>query len=159
MPLEAVGKNLVDHHAFSIPGFSVNDSSLFPKISSSEIETILEEYHNGRGMLTYIQDGPQCFITSSKAEAGWPDLWIQITPVIRLDDEAQRINFYNMVGRPKSTGIITLDTDKYKAGIRDDVQLALIDYKLLTHPDDIDVLLDGNKNWTFALRTAIPKLL
>lgn len=151
VPLEAVGKNLENHIALPVPGFTANDSSLFPKISSSEAEKIMEEYHNGEGMLTYIQDGPQSYITSSKAEPGWPDILIQITPSIRVDDEEQRISLYSILGRPKSKGILTLDADKYKEGIRDDVQLALIDYQHLTHPDDIEVILEGNKSRMSAL--------
>lgn len=142
VPLEAVGKNLGEHPLFILPGFAVNDSSIFLKVDASEIVQLSEEYHNGEGVLTKISIA-QCFIASSKAKPGWPDLWIEINPRISVDG-SEVINFYNIVGRPQSKGILTLDTDKYKAGVRDDVQLALIDYKFLTHPDDVDVMLDGN---------------
>lgn len=141
--LEAVGQNLGEHASFTMTGLSVNDSSLFLKIKSSETEKILEQYHNGEGVLSASADGAQCFIRSSKAEPDWPNLFIGLNPVVSVDDEEQRINFLNILGRPKSRGTLTLDTNKYKAGIRDDVDLALIDYKLLTHPDDVEAMLEG----------------
>lgn len=146
MPLEALGKNLADHSAIMLSGFSLNDTSLFRKITSSETEKVLEQYHNGDGIMTVPRDGAQCFIESSKAEPGWPDLWIRmITPVV-IDNDDLQISIFNILGRPKSKGIFSIDTDKYKQGIRDDVQLALIDYKYLTHPDDMDAMLEGNIN-------------
>lgn len=93
--------------------------------------------------MTIVSEGPQCFIASSKADPDWPDLWIEIHPIVSVDGKEQRIYFYNVVGRPQSKGLLSLDTDKYKAGVRDDVQLALIDYRLLTHPDDVEAMLDG----------------
>lgn len=145
--LEAVGKNLVEHVAFMVSGFSVNDSSSFQRFNSSDTASIWEEYHNGKGILTlgWSLDAAGSFIVSPKAEPDWPDLIIGMRGVIGVDDEEQRITFYNVIGRPKSRGLLTLDTDKYKSGIRDDVQLALIDFKLLTHADDIDALLHGNE--------------
>jgi len=79
------------------------------------------------------------------AEPGWPDLWIEINPGINIDGGESHIEFINVIGRPQSKGLLTFDADKYKAGIRDDVQLALIDCKYLTHPDDTEVMLEGIK--------------
>lgn len=119
---------------------------------------ITEEYHRGEGLLTThvtaasINDqgvliltsvGAQCFITSSKAEIGWPDIWIEMQPFVSIDGTDKGINFYSVIGRPLSKGMITLDADKYISGLRDDVQLALIDYQLLAHPDDVDIMLEG----------------
>lgn len=140
--MEAVGKNLGEHPLFILPGFSVNDSSIFPKMNSSEMEKMLEEYQNGKGVLTLISQA-QSFLTSSMAEPDWPNLWIQINPGIRVDGAEEYINFFNIIGRPQSKGIFTMDTEKYKAGIRDDVQLAVIDFKLLSHPGDLESMLDG----------------
>lgn len=148
VPLPAVGKNLGEHPLIVLPGFTVNDSSIFPRMDSSEIEKILHGYHNGEGVLTIISQA-QSFLTSSKAEPGWPNLWIQINPVIQVDEAEQHINFFNIIGRPQSKGIFTLDTEKYKAGIRDDEQLALIDFKLLSHPGDVESMLDGMTNVSF----------
>lgn len=145
VPLEAVGKNLGEHPSF-IMGFSVNDTSLFPKIDPSDVEKISEDYHNGEGILALISEGPQAFIASSKAETDWPDLWIEMHPIISVNGEEQVVYFYDVIGRPKSKGTLMLDTDKYKAGVRDDVELALIDYGFLTHPDDAQVMLEGNKS-------------
>lgn len=145
--LEAVGKNLADHVALNVPGFSVNDTSLFLEINSTNIEKVTEEYHNGEGALTTRGTagwvGVQGFIVSSKAKLDWPDIFIAIRTSVSIDGGEQRMTFTSIVGRPQSKGTVTLDTEKYKAGIRDDVQLALIDNKLLTHPDDIEVILEG----------------
>jgi len=116
-----------------------------PKIYSSETEKILENFHNGTGILTLTVGGCHSFIVSSKAERDWPDLRIDFNSQVGIDDVEPLVGFIIVLGRPKSNGILTLDTDKYKAGIRDDAQLALIDYQLLTHPDDIDVILEGIK--------------
>lgn len=125
-------------------GFTVNDSSLFPRMNPSDLERIADEFHNeGGGILSIIAEGPQCFISSSKAEPGWPDLWIEINPTITVDGGEPDIHFINVIGRPQSKGLLTLDADKYKAGIRDDVELALIDCKYLSHPDDMEVMLEG----------------
>lgn len=144
--MEAVGKNLGEHPSFIMTGFTVNDTTLFPTIVSSETEKILTEYEKGEGILSIVSEGPQCFITSSVAEPEWPDLWIEMHPLIRVDSEVQQIRFYNVVGRPKSRGTFSLDADKYKTGIRDDVELSLIDYQFLTHPDDVVAMLDGIHN-------------
>lgn len=149
VPLEAVGKNLAEHPSFIMAGFTVSDSSLFLQMNSSDVEKIAEEYHNGEGVLGIVSEGPQCFIASSKAEPDWPDLWIEMHPNIRIDDEETHIYFYDVVGRPKSKGMLTLDTEKYIAGIRDDVQLSLIDYQFYSHPDDMEAMLDGK--WTVEL--------
>lgn len=143
VPLEAVGKNLGEHPSFIMTGFTVNDTSLFPKMDASDTEKILRDYENGEGILTIVSEGPQAFIVSSVAEPGWPDLWLEIHPQISVNGADQRISFYNVIGRPSSRGTFSMDTDKYKAGIRDDVELSLIDYQLLTHPDDVVAMLDG----------------
>lgn len=159
VPIEAIGKNLIEHATFPIQGFQVNDSSLFPKMDPSVTANVSEEYHKGEGLLTthitatynneqgvltLISVGAQCFIVSSKAETEWPDIWIEMQPFVSVDGKEHGINLYSIIGRPRSRGLLTIDTDKYKAGIRDDVQLAVIDYKLLTHPDDVDIMLEGN---------------
>lgn len=145
VPLEAVGKNLVEHATLILRDFSVNDTSLFLSIKSSETEEYLEQYQNGEGILSRTSVGPQSFIRSSQAEPDWPNLWIMMQPSVRVDDAEQRINFYNILAIPKSKGTLSLDPIKYRAGTRDDTELALIDYQLLTHPDDIEAQLDGIK--------------
>ncbi len=141
--MEAVGKNLAEHPGFSVRDFTVNDTTLFPKIDAADFEKTLSDFENGKGVLTLLTEGQQCFIRSSVAESGWPDLWIEMRPMYRVNDDEQHIRFYSVVGRPKSRGTLSLNAEKYKAGIRDDVQLALIDYQFLTHPDDIVVMLEG----------------
>ncbi|KAJ6635171.1 4-pyridoxate dehydrogenase [Pseudolycoriella hygida] len=144
VPLEAVGKNLIEHTLFVLSGLSVNDSSIFLDLNSSEIETVTQQFHSGDGILT-VNTEAQCFFTSSKSsKKGWPDVWIAIHPRTGSDG-TKNLNFYPIIARPKSRGILSMDSLKYKAGVRDDQQLALIDYKFLTHPDDIEALLDGIK--------------
>lgn len=141
--VEAVGKNLIEHPLFVLSGFAVNDSSIFLKMESSQIQKFTDEFHNGEGVLTKNTEA-QCFMTSSKATPGWPDIWIAIHPLPSVDG-IEILNFYSIIGRPQSKGFLSLDANKYKAGVRDDQQLALIDYQFLTHPDDIEALLDGNR--------------
>lgn len=143
MPLEAVGQNLGEHPSFIMTGFTVNDTSLFPSITTAEMENIWKQFENGEGVLSIVSEGPQCFITSSVAEPGWPDLWLEIHPLVRVEGTEQRINFYNVVGRPKSRGTFSMDTAKYRNGVRDDEELSLIDYRFYSHPDDAVAILDG----------------
>lgn len=166
VPLEAVGKNLIEHPSIFISSFPISDSSILPRVGLSDIANIAEEYHKGEGLLTtpgiYIRENEggdltirltaaQCFIVSSKAEAGWPDILITIETFVNTEGNEQGVNFRSTIGRPRSKGLLTLDTEKYKAGIRDDVQIALIDYKFLTDPEDVDVILDGNYFFQFTL--------
>lgn len=158
VPLQAVGQNLVEHPVFSISSFPVSDLSILPKLHSLDIANFSEEYQMGEGLLTapiasFIQNeqggwtlrsfSAQCFIVSSKAEAGWPDFYILLGSIANTEGYEQGISFNVVVGRPRSKGLLTLDTEKYRAGVKDDVQLALLDYKFFTHPDDIDVMLEG----------------
>ncbi|KAG4076679.1 hypothetical protein HA402_001966 [Bradysia odoriphaga] len=144
VPLEAVGKNLGEHPLFVLPGFAVNDSSIFLKVDSSQIDKITEEFHNdGDGVLTKNTE-VQCLIASSKARPGWPNIWIAIHALPSVDG-TEILNFYTFIGRPHSKGSVTLDAEKYRAGVRDDQKLALIDYRFLTDPDDVDAMLDAVK--------------
>ncbi|XP_037024090.1 glucose dehydrogenase [FAD, quinone]-like [Bradysia coprophila] len=145
VPLEAVGKHLQDHTMFPLFGFSTNDSSAFQKIDSSEIEKIMTDFHNGKGPLTTTGVGCHSFIVSSKADPHWPNFRIDLTVgmLAQLAETKPTVGFIVVLSRPKSIGSLTMDTDKYRAGIRDDEQLAIIDYNILTHPDDIDVILEG----------------
>lgn len=113
-------------------------------MKSNETESILEDYHNGHGVLATRHEGAQCFLRSSKADPDWPDLWIAAHPTLAIDDETQIVRMYMVLGRPQSRGVYTMNTTAYREGIRDDQQLALIDYKLLTHADDVDAMIEGN---------------
>lgn len=141
--LEAVGKEISEHASVTLP-FLVNDSSHFIHVNSNDADSIIENYHKGQGVLATRHEGAQCFIRSSKADPDWPDLWIASHPTLAIDDESQIVRMYMVLGRPQSRGEYTMNTTAYKKGIRDDVQLALIDYKLLTHPDDVDAMIEGN---------------
>lgn len=143
MAIEAVGKEISEHVSVTFP-FLVNDTSQFIHVKSNETESILENYHNGRGVLATRHEGAQCFIRSSKAGPDWPDLWIAAHPTLAIDDESQIVRMYMVLGRPQSRGEYTMNTTAYKHGIRDDEQLALIDYKLLTHADDVEAMIEGN---------------
>lgn len=141
--IEAVGKEISEHVSVTLP-FIVNDTSQFIHVNSNETENILENYHNGHGVLATRHEGAQCFIRSSKATVDWPDLMIGAHPTLTIDNDSQIVNMYVVLGRPQSRGEYTMNTTAYKDGIRDDEQLALIDYKLLTHSDDVDAMIEGN---------------
>lgn len=143
MPSEAVGKNLQEHPSFRLGGSSTTDLSHFSNLNTSEAEKIFEQFHNGYGPLSFSLGGAQCFIRSSNAEPEWPNLFIPFVARLNADGDEQQITFVNVLGRPKSRGTLTLDANKYRAGIRDDVELALIDFKHLTHPDDLNSMLEG----------------
>lgn len=143
MPIDAVGKEISEHASVTLP-FIVNDTSNFIHVKSNETERILENYHNGHGVLVTRHEGAQCFIRSSKADQDWPDLWIASHPTLAIDDEPQIVRMYMVLGRPQSRGEYTMNTTAYREGIRDDERLALIDYKLLTHADDVDAMVEGN---------------
>jgi choline dehydrogenase len=146
VPLESVGQNLGEHASIILSPFKVNDSSLFTRIHPEDTEKLVRQYHEEQsGVLAELHEGPQLFAESSFADPGWPDIWIAINPHVMFGDEEQILSFYVVHGRPKSRGYVSLNATKYKAGIRDDVQLAEIDFKLLTHPEDVDVLLEGIK--------------
>ncbi|KAG4071087.1 hypothetical protein HA402_013401 [Bradysia odoriphaga] len=142
--LEAVGKDISEHVSVTLP-FVVNDTTPFIHVNANETEIILENYHNGYGVLATRHEGAQCFIRSSKAEPDWPDVWIASHPTLAIDNEPQVVRMYVVLGRPQSRGEYTMNTTAYKDGIRDDEQLALIDYKLMTHDDDVDAMIEGIK--------------
>lgn len=144
VPLESVGKHLNEHPSILLSPFYVNDSSLFPRIHPDDTEKLIEDYRQGKGLLTLLTEGPQCFKASSRAESGWSNLWITMASQIRTAQVPQVVRFFVVNGRPKSRGSVTLDTELYKAGIKDDVQLALIDLALLTESDDVEDMLEGN---------------
>lgn len=155
--MDAVGKEISEHVSVTLP-FVVNDTTPFIHVSTHDTESILENYHNGHGVLATRHEGAQCFIRSSKADPDWPDLMIAAHPTLAIDDEPQIVRMYVVLGRPQSRGEYTMDTTAYKDGIRDDEQLALIDYKLLTHADDVDALIDGKTVfWIMCYGIMIPE--
>jgi len=112
--LEAVGQNLGEHPALILSPFHVNDSSLFDRIDPTQTEEMLKEWHEtGKGTLGMLSEGPQCFIASTKAEAGWPDIWIAFNPHAMIGPELQILSFFVVHGRPKSRGYITLNSTAY----------------------------------------------
>jgi len=135
---------LDDHPAIVLSPFHVNDSSLFPRINPEDTEKLIEEYRQGKGILASLTEGPQCFKASSRAESGWPNIWTAMAASIRTSDVPQVVSFYTVLGRQRSKGSVSLNTELYKAGIRDDVQLALIDFGLLRDPADVEDLVEGN---------------
>lgn len=129
-----------EHPLFVLPEFAVNEFAV--KIDSAHIDKVTGEFHNGgNGVLTKNTE-VQCFIASSKARPGWPDIWI-VNHVWPSVDGRESPIFYTFIGRPRSKGTVTMDAEKFKAGVRDDQQLALIDYRFLADPDDVEILLEG----------------
>ena len=131
------------HPALGLAPFHVYNSSLFPRINPEDTEKLIEDFRQGKGLLTSLLGGPQCFKCSSRVESGWPNLWIAMVPDIRTEDVLQSVSLFSVLGRPLSRGFISLNATLYKAGVRDDVQLALLDLGLLRHPDDVEDMLEG----------------
>lgn len=108
------------------------------------------KYHESkrRGFMTRMDVGPQAFIVSSRAKAdaqrNWPDLQIVFVqqPVIGKG-QPQTISLQIIVNRMKSSGEIRFNTTAYRTGDRDDLKLALIDFRLFSEPSDAEVLIEG----------------
>jgi len=144
VPLDAVGKGMSEHPSVIVTDFALNENdAMYPRIRENDTEKLIEDFRRGEGIFTMLLEGPQCFVESTKATPGWPDLWIEISPKIRTDDSPQNMLFIVVLGRPQSRGYIALNGTLYQEGIRDDTQLALIDFGLVTHPDDMDALVEG----------------
>jgi len=145
VPLDTVGQSLSEHPAVILSPFSIGNSSIFPRIHPEDTEKLVEEFHRGEGIFTNLAEGPQCFKVSPRAEAGWPNLWMGLLPQMMTNGEPQALSLYSVLGRPRSKGSIQLNGELYKAGVRDDTQLALIDFGLVTHPDDMEDMVEGMK--------------
>lgn len=143
VPLESVGKLMSGHPSINLTPFHVSNTSLFPKIDPEDTENLIEDYREGKGILTSLLGGPQCFKTSTRAELGWPNLWISMISSIRTEDVPQVVSFFTAVGRARTRGSISLDTKLYRAGVRDDTQLGLIDFGPLNDPNDVEDMLEG----------------
>ena len=88
-------------------------------------------------------------MTSSRAiadgQTGWPDIQIDFIDGFTSNpvQDPHQVRLYVILGRPKSRGVMTLNATAYKLGVRDDEELALIDYNILSDPTDVEVLVEG----------------
>lgn len=149
--LKGVGQNLRDHGA-AIIRFTVNnpDTTLLQRLEEEDVEKEIMKYHEikRRGFMTRMDVGPQAFIVSSRAKADaqsyWPDIQIVFvqTPVIGKG-LLQTLSLHIVVNRMKSSGEIGFNTTAYLNGHRDDLKLALIDFRLFSEPSDAEVLIEG----------------
>lgn len=104
--------------------------------------------------MTRMDVGPQAFIVSSRAKAdgqhNWPDYQIVFVqqPVIGKD-LPQPLSLQIVLNRMKSSGEIGFNTTAYLNGDRDDVKLALIDFRLFSEPSDAEVLSEGTADFFF----------
>jgi hypothetical protein len=158
--LPGLGKKLIDHAAITLGPFEVNASAvpLLPRIKGEkELQSMLQDYiKNRKGFFANNREGAsevaQAILTSKVAksipgEADWPDLFLsllQIYPKVAQGDELPTIGMFIMNGRMRSQGSFRLNVSAYREGIEDDVKLSVIDYNLLSHPSDVEVLLEGN---------------
>lgn len=114
------------------------------------MEKEIMKYHQSKriGFMTRMDVGPQAFIVSSRAKAegerNWPDLQIVFVqqPVIGKG-LAQTLSLQIILNRMKSFGEIGFNTTAYLNGDRDDLKLALIDFRLFSEPTDAKVLIEG----------------
>lgn len=149
--LRGVGKNFRDHGAV-ILRFTVNnpDTSLLQRLNEEDVQTEIMRYQEAKrnGFLTRMDVGPQAFIVSSRAKAEgqnhWPDLQIVFVqqPVLEKDSP-QTTSLQIILNRMKSSGEIGFNTTAYRNGERDDLQLALIDFRLFSDSSDVDALIEG----------------
>jgi len=76
-----------------------------------------ERHETGEGTLGMLSEGPQCFIASTKAETGWPDIWVTINPNVMIGSDPQALSFYVVHGRAKSKGYIALNSSTFYCGL------------------------------------------
>ncbi|XP_035715873.1 oxygen-dependent choline dehydrogenase isoform X2 [Folsomia candida] len=147
VPLPALGENVSEHPALWLgPWYPESDNiSLFHQVMHPDAtEAFVAQYLRGEGPLAYLGEGPQMFKVTSRALPDWPNLSVTIhLQPIRNPGDRPTVFFYVVLGRPQSKGKVTMNSTAYKAGIRDDVQLAEIDFNFLSHPDDAEDLLEG----------------
>lgn len=149
--LKGVGKNFRDHGAV-ILRFTVNnpDTSLLQRLDEEDVQEEIMKYQetNRKGFFTRMDVGPQAFIVSSRAKADgqlhWPDLQIVFVqqPVIGKG-LSQTTSLQIILNRMKSSGEIGFNTTAYLNGDRDDLKLALIDFRLFSDSSDVDALIEG----------------
>ncbi|ODM95747.1 Oxygen-dependent choline dehydrogenase 1 [Orchesella cincta] len=157
--LASVGQNLGDHLHLSISDIQYNASILpyVPRMPEDrEFEDMLQEYiETGEGILGILQEGVVGYVVSSRAkqagEETWPDIQFAYDPMCPAPsgDDLPTSCFYLFNGRTKMRGEMRLNATAYKNGVKNDVELALIDYRVFEGEaaSDMDVLLEGIDNW------------
>lgn len=138
------------NHGSVVLKFKVNnpDTTIFPRVDEKDMEDEIMKYHESkrRGFLTETNKA-QAFIVSKRAKAdgehNWPDINIVIQQVAIEKGSPQTITVTSKVGRMKSSGEIGLNTTAYLNGERDDLKLALLDYRLFSDASDTQVVIEG----------------
>lgn len=148
--LKGVGKNL-RNHGYVFLNFKVNNpnTTLFPIVEENDLENEFMQYHENkrRGLLTETNKA-QAFFVSSRAkadgESNWSDIHLAFNAPSRIGTASpQLIGILVKEGRMKSFGEIIFNTTAYLNGVRDDVKLALLDYRLFSDPSDTQVIIEG----------------
>jgi len=153
-----VGQYLQNHQGVFLGPFSTNDSSKFLSVSNNLTEGLFEQYVNLKedGVLSRTEQDVQGFFVSPQANAAgeglWPDIHLILTSINRFDLSGPNPpnQFWINLGATRQElnkdilGYIALNTTAYKIGIRDNTELAIIDFKFLTSSRDYDVLISGN---------------
>ncbi|KAJ6644321.1 Glucose dehydrogenase [FAD, quinone] [Pseudolycoriella hygida] len=162
--LKGVGKNFQDHGAVILHFTAKNpNTTLLQQLAEEDVETEIMKYQETkrRGFMTRMDVGPQAFIVSSRAERNseryWPDLQIVFVqyPVIGKN-QPQPLSLQIILNRMKSSGEIGFNTTAYLNGARDDLNLALIDFKLFSEPTDVEALIEGIQLGLRIMETTTP---
>lgn len=152
--LPGVGKNLRDHAGVFLEFTATNSSDeLLPVVSETGLEKELLKFQSVESSGFYSRNDlghAQAFFVSQVAkkrgQTGWPDIQVVFKQTARVGKKSpQRVTMHVIVNRLESQGEVIFDTDKYLQGVRDAVELAKIDYNLLTDEEDRLVLMEGNK--------------
>lgn len=156
-----VGQNLRDHAGVFLQFRADNTSDTFLPVgeeSSLEDELIKFQSVESAGLYSRNDLGhAQAFFVSSVAksrgESTWPDIQIVFKQTVRVGHTApQMITMHTIANRLESQGVVQFSSNKYLGGERDAVELAEIDYNLMTNENDVQILMEGEKllNFHFA---------
>ncbi|XP_021953045.1 oxygen-dependent choline dehydrogenase [Folsomia candida] len=150
--LPGVGKNLRDHAGVFLEFTATNSSDeLLPVVSETGLEKELLKFQSVESSGFYSRNDlghAQAFFVSQVAkkrgQTGWPDIQVVFKQTARVGKKSpQRVTMHVIVNRLESQGEVIFDTDKYLQGVRDAVELAKIDYNLLTDEEDRLVLMEA----------------
>jgi len=130
-----VGVGIHEHPAVSLPQFTThpNASHLFVNLKKDLSEEALRKFQeDGKGPIVSSLEG-QAFVVSERAkkekQPRWPDLVLQLGQPLYYSDEYMdpaNLQFYWLgviIGRPKGSGVLSLNTTAYKRGGKTSFQI------------------------------------
>jgi hypothetical protein len=152
-----VGQNLNDHVACYMDKITLNETArpYLSRVPEVEFEAALQEYEKtGGGVLGEFQEGPQAILVSSRAKASgegtWPDsrvIFDFTCPTAFEDDQPLEACFWGELDRARSKGSLRLNATAYKNGETDDTKLSILDWNMFGDESDMDVLIEGKRNY------------